>query len=455
LAHVPGAEVFGGSGVEGGEFAEAVGEGIREETFAESPDPVADGRSGEIHAGGAAETEDILHGGDSGVGDGGPGSADHVPFDFGAVATEVGHDEGAFAFDLIGGAGRSFTGFAVKPAGGGVVVVRAGVDDAIPDEIMGEELVVRIRASETKLQDAHAGKTEAVAEGFDFGGDEAEVFGDDGEFSECLPSSEEHFRTGTENPASGAGVGGIAGDLPIGLEAAEVIDADEVVETEGMTEAGDPPFVIRLLHQIPAIEGIAPELAGFAEVVGGDAGDDGGMSGLVEVVVLLIAPDVGTVVSDEDGDIADDLYGAFGGVAAEFIPLFAEFKLEEVFELNAVLQFFRPRLQGEFIARREGGMPLSPGDASVLLLDGPIEGVVGEPVLIRLTELIVLFPEFAGGAVTEGVERPLVDDVSMSEDGIEVERFLTESGLRKNGTFQQALFEELVEADEEGVPGEG
>jgi hypothetical protein len=65
--------------------------------------------------------------------------------------------------------------------------------------------------------------------------------------------------------------GGFGGrNFPVGFKTAEVIDTHAINKFENRLKAMLPPFVTILLHDIPAIERIAPTLPGLAEVVWGD-----------------------------------------------------------------------------------------------------------------------------------------------------------------------------------------
>src|SRR4051812_1024520 len=84
-----------------------------------APRPVARRPAREVHACLAAETEDVLQGSHGELADRAPRGANQVPGDIAAVARQVA--AGVIAL-LVGGP--------LVPAARGVVVVRAGVDDA-------------------------------------------------------------------------------------------------------------------------------------------------------------------------------------------------------------------------------------------------------------------------------------------------------------------------------------
>ena len=119
-----------------------------------SPAPVALQNAGDIHAVVRAETEEILRGDDDGLGDAGEECADETPVCGIGGFADVGVD--ALEFSVVG----LFEVFV--PADDGLVVVGAGVGDAV----FGEEVreVVGFVVAEGELEDAHAGEAVFVAE---------------------------------------------------------------------------------------------------------------------------------------------------------------------------------------------------------------------------------------------------------------------------------------------------
>ena len=114
----------------------------------------------------------------------------------------------------------------------------------------------------TELQDAHAGHAEVFAQLVDLGGDEAEIFGDEGEVAEDLFEAIEEGLAGRFDPVAIDGGGLVGGDGPEGFEAAEVVEAEEVVERERAANARDPPVETALFQEGPLVKRIAPALAG-------------------------------------------------------------------------------------------------------------------------------------------------------------------------------------------------
>src|ERR1043166_5427332 len=316
-----------------GEAAQARGQFFVERALAEAPGPVATHRGGGVHARLGREAEHVLQGHERGVADRSADGADEVPVDFAPARVEVGEAELALALDLLGASdGRAAAGLTLEPADGGIVVVRARVDDRVADVVVRQVFVGRVGA-EAELDDAHARKVELVAQRDHVGRDEAEVFGDDGERAEFRLDGLKEFAARREDPLAALGGLVAARNLPVGREAAEVVNADDVNEREHGARARDPPLEAVLAHPLPIVDGVAPELARAAEVVGRDSGDEARAATLVELEEVGLGPHVSRVVRDEDGDVADDLNLLVAAVGAQARPLVEE---EELFELDAL-----------------------------------------------------------------------------------------------------------------------
>src|SRR6267142_4158551 len=94
---------------------------------------------------------------------------------FFALGIEILHAKFFFALNLLLVARRSLAGNTAKPANRGIVIMGAGIDNNILVIVMWQVVILRI-AAETKLQNAHAWKTEVVAQSFNIGRDHTQVF---------------------------------------------------------------------------------------------------------------------------------------------------------------------------------------------------------------------------------------------------------------------------------------
>src|SRR5262249_12933121 len=134
-------------------------------------------------------------------------------------------------------------------------------------------------------------------------GDLSKVLSDEGEVTECLMDRREERRTWTWHPASTERGSGFPRHLPVSGKTPEVVESYVVYQRKRAANALDPPGIARLLEDIPAVEGVAPELAGGAEVIGWDSGHNQGPPPLVKREELWMRPDVSAVVRDEDRQV--------------------------------------------------------------------------------------------------------------------------------------------------------
>ena len=167
--------------------------------------------------------------------------------------------------------------------------------------------------------------------------------------------------------------------LPVGLEAAEVVEPHGVHQREHGAEALDPPGVAGARERVPPVERVAPELAGRAEVVGRDAGLQGRPAVGGQVEDLRVRPDVRAVVGDEDRDVAHDADAALAGLPPDVRPLLEEEPLLER-DLPHLAPELPPRpLERLRVAVHERAVPGAPGRPAVRALEGHEEGEVVEP----------------------------------------------------------------------------
>ncbi len=191
-------------------------------------------------------------------------------------------------------------------------------------------------------------------------------------------------------------------------------------------------------HDVPAVDGVAPKLAGGAEIIGRDAGDVVARTVGVEVEERTVGPDVGAVVGDVDGDVAHDTNAVGVGVVAEVRPLFEELKLEEA-------------LEGDGVVRGgEGGVPAGPRNVAVGFFEGHETGERFEPCGVAGAEGV------EGGGGREAMEGAFEDGAFEGDDAGEIDFGIGESGdIGEVGGGEEAGFGEGVGADEEWVAGEG
>ncbi len=247
-----------------------------------------------------------------------------------------------------------------------------------------------------------------MAELIDFGRDEAEVFRDERDGAEGFRETREKFRAGAFDPLAVDGGLFFRGDGPVGLEAAEVVEADDVVHGVGAADAIDPPVAVVLEQHIPAIERVAPALAGLAEVVGRNAGDADGREIGVKLEEVGVSPDIGAVVGDKDGDIADEADGAVAAVMAQGLPLPVKGELDDAFHLKRGGELGAEPRERLWAAVRDFFGPGVPGSGGMLTAQDIEENKIVEPVGVVRAVFLEGLPllrrvagEEAGGGLLE------------------------------------------------------
>ena len=144
------------------------------------------------------------------------------------------------------------------------------------------------------------------------------------------------------------------GDLPIGIEGAEMIEPDDIVKLRVTEDPLLQEGKALLLHLLPVIDGVAPALAGRGEIIRWYPGDEGRFQGnFVEEEVIFIGIDIAGIVADIERNVADDL-DAFGiRIGVEGVPLTVGDHLEVNLEFDGfplLAGKFPPFLQIEAIA---------------------------------------------------------------------------------------------------------
>lgn len=372
-----------------GEFVlELAGDGAVEH----APGPVAAQRGRGVDARLVAQVKQVLHGVDARVAHaGGDGSVERVGDGLAGLLMGV---QGCLLALTRGS--RS-----LKPAACRLVVVSAHVGDGVGNVVVRQ--VVRVGALKGKLQDLHAGEARVVAHIDDAGGEEAQVLGDDGQRAELFLERLEELEAGTLRPRTVGRIRRGERHLPIGLEAAEVIQADDVVHVEGGANAALPPGETVGFHGVPVVDGISPVLAGGRELVGRRAGDTYGITGGVDLKELGCGPHLDGVARDIDGQVADDEDVALVGIGLEAAPL----TIEEVLR-HLVVEHARGMggadLGRSLTAGTELCGPLPKCLETALLLDGHELAVGDEPVFVGLDKLVEVGRLVGGKALGGAVE---------------------------------------------------
>src|SRR5208337_4252538 len=167
-------------------------------------------------------------------------------------------------------------------------------------------------------------------------------------------------------------------NLPVGLKAAEMIEAHHIEKRERSTKALDPPSVSAGGQQVPAINRIPPKLSGGAEIIRRHAGDHGRAALIVEIEKIGMSPHVRAVVRNIDRDVAHETDAALLAINLEMLPLLEEFELPILVRVQFRRQLPRPLAHGMRFSLANLRVPQSPRRSVVCIFAGNEKRVVVE-----------------------------------------------------------------------------
>ena len=154
------------------------------------------------------------------------------------------------------------------------------------------QIVARLARVERKLQDLHPRPAGIEHQLQNLRRQEAQILGNERDIRIRLLDGTHQLESGSFDPAPVAR-GLVDGrDAPIALDAAEMVDAHDVIVASCRADALQPPGKAILLHALPVVDRVAPILPVFAESVGRAAGDAARASGSSELEVFRMCPHV-------------------------------------------------------------------------------------------------------------------------------------------------------------------
>ena len=317
------------------------------------------------------------------------------------------------------------------------------------------QVVARVARVERKLEDLHAGKTGIGEQLHDLGRGIAEVLGDEIEVAEPAGQHADERHAGALDPAAVFGGRLAVGNGPVALEAAEMVDADDIVELLRAADAADPPAEAVLRHGLVVVERVAPELPVLAEAVRRDAGDLGGHVVLVELEHFGFCPHVGGVHRHIDGQVADDADAERVDVRLECLPLAEEEKLNVSEKLHILAQLGAVALDdlAACAAADVLVVPFRPRLHAEVALERHEEGVVRQPALIfplKCRDGLAVARKAARLGLFEQREAARVDFAVVDIAGIVAP--VAGVDLRAR---QELIFDEQVQVDEIRVTRKG
>ena len=336
---------------------------------------------------------------------------------------------------------------AVQPPADRLIVVRAGIDDAVRIVAVRQVLRRPGRISRVKGKFEHLHIRESrVPDKLPHGIRHiAEILGDDRRFADRFPDRVKQLYPGSFFPVA-ARRGLILGrDGEEFVKSPEMIDPDDVKELAAFADAADPPVIPFRGMAVPVVERIAPQLPVRRKAVRRHAGDQTDPSALVEHKEVAMRPEVGAVMRDVDRDVADDPDALRSGIRSQRLPLLQELILDIFVKCDFPLQLLRPFCAGFFPVFRDIALPRLKISPAVRVLQSHEKCVVGEPVGIFLFEngkfRLFLIPASLEGFLKKRQAAAIQPAV------IDLRRILPEIGPVTLFSGQKPLFDQLLKRD--------
>ena len=322
--------------------------------------------------------------------------------------------------------------------------MRARVADAVLRNVVGQVGVIGV-AVKGELQDLHAREAGAAQQAQHARIHLAEVLGDEGQRAEFARGGGKQLHARAAAPAAVLGRRCARVHLVVAVEAAEVVDADDVVKRKGGADAADPPGVALRLVRAPIVHGVAPQLAGRRKVVGRHPRHAAGGAVFVEFEEVRVGPHVGRVRRDVQRQVADDADAQPVDVGAQVRPLAAELVLQK--QPKEVLALVLPQklLQRGLVAQLVRLFPTVEGSPAVRLFERHEQRVLMELLpLHKAAEVGVARIEPRKGAAQHRVL--LVEQKAVVDGPLVPQR-------AQLAFAQQPLRGEAVDVDQVGVAG--
>ena len=274
-----------------------------------------------------------------------------------------------------------------EPTDSGIVVVRPRVDNAVLrcDEA---DTPRRVR-HEHEENNLHTRESAFIAQPLHVCRNDPEILGNDVECAELPLDFIEERLARPLDPMPVDRRLRLSINRPIGLEGAEMVDADDVHLLVQFLKAPLPPRILLGLHGLPVILRIAPELPIRSEVVRRHPRYRARRTILIEIEKLLMRPRIRAVLCHKDGHIAEDLNPLLPRVVMQAIPLQMKDVLLKPVELDLIPLTLRKRRERCWVAILDLVGPLHPRCTMILLLRRMKERIVIEPVCLLFTEVLV------------------------------------------------------------------
>ena len=232
-----------------------------------------------------------------------------------------------------------------------------------------------------------------------------------------------------------------------------MIDAGNIIETEAIPQPAQPPAVASAAVIIPAVQGIAPQLAVCGKAVRRTARNRYGHIFLIQLEEFRIGPGVGGVHGHIDRYVADDFDALAVGVGLQLPPLFKELVLQILLEFDIVVQLAAVVIHCESPSQANILGPFIPASAVKEILDCHEQRIIRKPPVVLLNKLQIGFVVHYIAALISLAQKRIADvvhdlivDVVLFSAIIDCVAFLL---------GEHALFDQILQADEIGIACEG
>ena len=309
--------------------------------------------------------------------------------------------------------------------------------------------ILAVSGAESKLQYLHA-REPALRQQLIYAGKQlAQVLGHDGHIPQRLLHGAKQLHARAAAPLARLGGLRAVGAGIIGVEAAEMVDAQNIVKIQGIADAPHPPGKAGFFVVGPVVQRVAPKLACVRKCVRRAAGNLFWGAAGIQQKQLRRGPYVRAVRRHIDGDIPHDLDTVFPCIGLEGGPLEAELVLAEFPEMNFRLMLGIQLPDG---LRRVGTHGLGP-----LQIAFPFIQALGchiQRIILQLVAEAVVVVRVPSGKTGESLAQntgPAVVQSRVIHCALVGAAFL----CPVLAFFQKTFFAQDIEIDKIGVAGKG
>ena len=154
----------------------------------------------------------------------------------------------------------------------------------------------------------------------------------------------------------------------VAVETDEVIYTDNIIQLLCKIHSADPPAIVFLLHSVPVVDGVSPQLTVLRESVRRESRNNGRHSVTVKLKQLRFAPDISTVKGAVYRNITDNLYPVVICVLLQLVPLTEELELKECVELHILCVLLLCGIYRRYVTQAKRCFPFAPAFTAVCVL---------------------------------------------------------------------------------------